>query len=192
MKERICIMGLGFTGLPTAALLATKGYHVLCVDNKSDIVEAINNNLLRFTEPEMEAFVKSAIQSDNFRASLSPDFADIFIITIPKLTDSNRDLTNIVDSAKAIAPYIREGNMVILELTSPVGAVEKILGVLKDNFIDTDKIMIAYSPGNVLSGQTMRELVENDRIVGGLTKEAALHGALFYETFVEGDVIISN
>jgi len=192
MRERICIIGLSYNGLTIAALLASKGYHVLGVDNKPDIVEAINNNLLNLAEPEMRTFVKSAVQSGNLKASLSPDFADIFIIAIPELSDRDQDMTVVVDSAKALTPYIRDGNMLILESTSPVGATEKVLEIFKENCIDTDKIMIAYSPGCILSGQTMRELVENDRIVGGITKEAALHGALFYETFVEGDVIISN
>jgi UDP-N-acetyl-D-mannosaminuronic acid dehydrogenase len=194
MKEKVCIMGLGYIGLPTAALLATKGYQVHGVDVKPEVVEIINKGLIHIVEPELDAFVKSAVQSGNLKAALKPDFADIFIITVPTPVDkqNNPDITYVIEAAKAIAPCIREGNFVILESTSPIGTTEKMVELLKETGVDTDKIQVAYSPERVLPGQTMRELVENDRIVGGITREAALHVALFYESFVQGEVIITN
>ena len=194
MKEKVCIMGLGYIGLPTAALLATKGYSVHGVDVKPEVVETINKGLIHIVEPELDAFVKSAVQSGNLKASLKPDYSDIFIITVPTpVTDNNDpDITFVVDAAKAIAPFIREGNFVILESTSPIGTTEKMVELFKAGGVETDKIQVAYSPERVLPGQTMRELVENDRIVGGITKEAALHVALFYESFVQGNVIVTN
>ena len=194
MKEKVCIMGLGYIGLPTAALLATKGYHVHGVDVKPEVVETINKGLIHIVEPALDAFVKSAVQSGNLKASLKPDFADIFIITVPTPVDdqNNPDITFVLDATHAIAPYVKEGNFVILESTSPIGTTEKVVNILKDNGVDTAGIQVAYSPERVLPGQTMRELVENDRIVGGITQEAALHVALFYESFVQGEVIVTN
>jgi UDP-N-acetyl-D-mannosaminuronic acid dehydrogenase len=194
MKEKICIMGLGYIGLPTAALLATKGYHVHGVDVKPNVVETINKGLIHIIEPELDAFVKSAVQSGNLKASLKPDLADIFIITVPTPVDKNNDpdITYVIDAANAIIPFIREGNYIILESTSPIGTTEKLVDLFRDNGINTDKIHIAYSPERVLPGQTMRELVQNDRIVGGITREAAIHVCLFYESFVQGNVIITN
>jgi len=194
MKEKVCIMGLGYIGLPTAALLATKGYKVHGVDVKPEVVETINRGQIHIVEPELDAFVKSAVQSGNLKASLNPDYSDIFIITVPTPVDAqnNPDITFVLDATYAIAPFIREGNFVILESTSPIGTTEKVMNILKDKGVNTDNIQVAYSPERVLPGQTMRELVENDRIVGGITKESALHVALFYESFVQGEVLVTN
>ena len=193
-KEKVCVMGLGYIGLPTAALLATKGHKVIGVDVKPEVVETINKGLIHIVEPELDAFVKSAVQSGNLKASLKPDFADIFIITVPTPVDkqNNPDISFVFQAAYAIAPYIRDGNFVILESTSPIGTTEKLVEIFREKSVDTEKIQVAYSPERVLPGQTMRELVENDRIVGGITKEAALHVALFYESFVQGEVIVTN
>jgi UDP-N-acetyl-D-mannosaminuronic acid dehydrogenase len=191
---KVCVLGLGYIGLPTAALLATKGYKVHGVDVKPDVVNTINKGLIHIVEPELDAFVKSAVQSGNLTASLKPDFSDIFIITVPTPVDAenNPDITYVIEAAEAIVPYVKEGNYIILESTSPIGTTEKLVDLYKQKGIATDELHFAYSPERVLPGQTMRELVENDRIVGGITKEAALHVALFYESFVQGEVIITN
>jgi UDP-N-acetyl-D-mannosaminuronic acid dehydrogenase len=194
MKEKVCIMGLGYIGLPTAALLATKGYHVHGVDIKPEVVETINKGQIHIVEPELDAFVKSAVQSGNLKASIKPDFADIFIITVPTPVDKQNDpdITFVVEAAKAIAPYVRKNNVVILESTSPIGTTEQMVQLLKEKGVETDKIQVAYSPERVLPGQTMRELVENDRIVGGITRESAIRVASFYKSFVQGEVVITN
>jgi UDP-N-acetyl-D-mannosaminuronic acid dehydrogenase len=193
-KEKVCIMGLGYIGLPTAALLATKGYTVHGVDVKPEVVETINKGLIHIVEPELDVFVRSAVQSGNLKASLTPDFSDIFIITVPTPVDNenNPDITYVIEATNAIAPYIREGNYLILESTSPIGTTEKLVEILKSKGINTGGIYVAYSPERVLPGQTMRELVQNDRIVGGITNEAAIHVTLFYESFVQGEVVITN
>lgn len=190
----MCVLGLGYIGLPTAALLATKGYKVHGVDVKPEVVETINKGLIHIVEPELDAFVKSAVQSGNLKASLKPDFADIFIITVPTPIDKNNDpdITFVIEAANAIMPYVKDGNYIILESTSPIGTTEKLVELFMNKGINTDTLHFAYSPERVLPGQTMRELVENDRIVGGITKEGALHVTLFYESFVQGNVIITN
>ncbi len=194
MKKKICIMGLGYIGLPTGALLATKGHQVHGVDVKPEVVEIINKGLIHIVEPELDAFVKSAVQSGNLKASLQPDNADIFIITVPTPVDeqNNPDITYVIDATNAIAPFIREGNCLILESTSPIGTTEKLVALLRDKGVDVDKIHVVYSPERVLPGQTMRELVQNDRIVGGITPEAAEVVCEFYESFVQGEVIKTN
>jgi UDP-N-acetyl-D-mannosaminuronic acid dehydrogenase len=194
MKEKVCIMGLGYIGLPTAALLATKGYPVHGVDINPEVVDTINKGLIHIVEPGLDVFVKSAVQSGNLKASLKPELSDIFIITVPTPVDkqNNPDITFVIEATKAIAPYIREGNFIILESTSPIGTTEKIVELLKQSGVEMDRVQVAYSPERVLPGQTMRELVENDRIVGGITREAAIHVSLFYESFVQGEVLLTN
>lgn len=191
MKEKICVMGLGYIGLPTAALLATKGYQVHGVDVKGEVVETINKGRIHIIEPELDAFVKSAVQSGNLKAALEADYADIFIITVPTPIDedNNPDISYVLQANEAIAPYIKEGNCVILESTSPIGTTEKLVAVLKEKGLNTENIFFAYSPERVLPGHTMRELVQNDRIVGGITEEATIKVKQFYETFVQGEVM---
>ena len=193
MQEKICLMGLGYIGLPTAALLATKGYSVHGVDVKPEVVDIINKGMIHIVEPELDAFVKSAVQSGNLKASLKPDYADIFMISVPTPIDkdNNPDITFVVEATNAIAPYVRDNNIVILESTSPVGTTEKVVEILKKKG-KAKNFFAAYSPERVLPGQTMRELVENDRIVGGMTPEAAKKVQKFYKTFVHGDVLLTN
>lgn len=187
-------MGLGYIGLPTAALLATKGYSVHGVDVKSEVVDTINRGQIHIVEPELDAFVKSAVQSGNLKASLTPDYADIFIITVPTPVKKNNepDITFVIEATTAIAPFLKAGNLMVLESTSPIGTTEKMAALLKDKGVNTDNLFIAYSPERVLPGQTMRELVENDRIVGGITPDSAIQVKSFYESFVQGSVIITN
>lgn len=186
-------MGLGYIGLPTAALLATKGYKVHGVDVKANVVEIINKGEIHIVEPELDAFVKSAVQSGNLKASLKPDCADIFMISVPTPINSenNPDITYIINATKAIVPYVKDNNTVILESTSPVGTTEVIANILRKES-SAKNIFVCYTPERVLPGHTMRELVENDRIVGGLTPEAAVRVQKFYKTFVNGEVLITD
>ena len=186
-------MGLGYIGLPTAALLATKGYSVHGVDVKPEVAEIINKGEIHIVEPELDAFVKSAVQSGNLKASLKPDYADIFMISVPTPIDkdNNPDITFVIEATNAIAPYVRDNNTVILESTSPVGTTEKVVEILEKKG-KSKQFYVAYSPERVLPGQTMRELVENDRIVGGITQEAAKRVQKFYKTFVHGEVLMTD
>lgn len=193
-REKVCIMGLGYIGLPTAALLATKGYQVHGVDIKPEVVETINSGRIHIVEPALDAFVKSAVQSGNLKAATKPDYADVYIITVPTPIDENNnpDISFVEAAANEIGPFVKENNLVILESTSPIGTTEGLIEILRNKNVPVDKIHVAYSPERVLPGQTMKELVENNRIVGGITKEAALHVMLFYESFVQGEVIITD
>ena len=189
--KKICVVGLGYIGLPTAALLANRNYEVYGVDVVPSVVDTINEGKIHIVEPELDTFVKAAVKSGKLKASLKPAKADVFIIAVPTPFHQGYvpNIDYVLSATKAIAPYIEEGNIVILESTSPVGTTDKISEVLKENGVDISKIYISHCPERVLPGQIMRELVENDRIVGGITPEATNKTAEFYKSFVQGEVL---
>lgn len=193
-NKKICVIGLGYIGLPTAALLANRGYNVHGVDVVKSTVDTINEGKIHIVEPELDTFVKSAVNSGKLKASLKPDFADVFIIAVPTPFHSGYvpNVDYVVSATKSIAPYIQERNIVILESTSPVGTTELVEKTLKEENIDTSKLYIAHCPERVLPGKIMKELVENDRIVGGLTQEATAKTVEFYNTFVSGEVLSTD
>jgi len=193
--KKVCVIGLGYIGLPTAALLANRGYDVHGVDIVKDVVDTINRGEIHIVEPDLDTFVKAAVNSGRLKADTKPAEADVFIIAVPTpfykqgydIPTPNIDY--VIDATKSIAPYIKEGNIIILESTSPVGTTEKVAEVLKENGVDIEKIYIAHCPERVLPGKIMQELVENDRIVGGINKKSTKKAAEFYKTFVTGEVL---
>lgn len=190
-KRKICVIGLGYIGLPTSALLANRGYDVHGVDVVQSVVDTINQGKIHIVEPELDTFVKAAVNSGKLKASIKPDYADIFVIAVPTPFHDGfvPNIDYVISATKAIAPYVKDGNMVILESTSPVGTTDKVEETLKENGVDTSKLYIAHCPERVLPGHIMRELVENDRIVGGTTQDATKVTAEFYREFVAGEVL---
>jgi UDP-N-acetyl-D-mannosaminuronic acid dehydrogenase len=194
-ENRVCIVGLGYIGLPTAALLARNGYMVHGVDISQHAVSTINQGKIHIVEPDLGAFVQSAVASGRLHAATKPDEADVFIICVPTpfIPGGNAtpqpDLSYVVAAAKSISSYIRPGNVIILESTSPVGTTELVRDTLANSGVDVSALHFSYCPERVLPGRIMTELVENDRIVGGLTPEAASVAAKFYATFVRGEVL---
>lgn len=191
IKRKICVIGLGYIGLPTSALLANRGYDVHGVDVVQSVVDTINQGKIHIVEPELDTFVKAAVNSGKLKASIKPDYADIFVIAVPTPFHDGfvPNIDYVVYATKAIAPYVKDGNIVILESTSPVGTTDKVEATLKENGVDTSRLHIAHCPERVLPGHIMRELVENDRIVGGTTQEATKVTAEFYREFVAGEVL---
>lgn len=195
--KTVCIIGLGYIGLPTAALLANRNYHVHGVDIVQSTVDTINEGKIHIVEPELDTFVRSAVNSGNLIASILPAEADCFILAVPTPFHHNThpdscptpNIDYVIAATRSIAPYVREGNIIILESTSPVGTTDKVAEVLMQEGIDTTKVHVAHCPERVLPGHIMRELVENDRIVGGITPEATRITANFYRSFVSGDVL---
>ena len=189
-RKKICVIGLGYIGLPTAALLANRGYDVHGVDVVQTTVDTINRGEIHIVEPELDTFVQAAVNSGKLKADLKPTDADIFIIAVPTPFHEGYipNVDYVVSAIKALAPYVKEGNIVILESTSPVGTTDRVEDVLKVEGIDTSKLFIAHCPERVLPGQIMRELVDNDRIVGGTTPQATQKTVEFYNTFVSGEV----
>ena len=205
-KKKICVIGLGYIGLPTAALLANRGYDVHGVDVVQSTVDIINRGEIHIVEPELDTFVKAAVNSGKLKADLKPCEADVFILAVPTPFHDGfvPNIDYIVSATKAIAPYVKENDIVILESTSPVGTTDTVEKILKaerpDLFkiqnsklnIQKSSIFVAHCPERVLPGQIMRELVENDRIVGGTTPEATEKTVEFYKTFVSGEVLSTD
>ena len=198
-NKTVCMMGLGYIGLPTAALLANRGYEVHGVDIDQRAVDIINQGNIHIVEPELDTFVHSAVGSGMLTAHLEPAEADIFMVAVPTPFhhDKMNSVTNspipnidyIISATQAIAPYVRPGNLVLLESTSPVGTTDCMVEELAKAGVATDQIHIAHSPERVLPGHIMRELVENDRVVGGVNQDSTQVAAQFYRTFVEGEVL---
>lgn len=191
---KISILGLGYIGLPSAALLANRGYDVLGIDVSLEVVETINQGNVHIVEPDLGTFVHSAVQSGNLKATLVPETADVFIIAVPTPFKEGfvPNLDYVLDATRSIVSVVKSGDIVILESTSPVGTTERVEQVLSENGVDTSKIFIAHCPERVLPGHIMRELIENDRIVGGITPEASERVAAFYRTFVTGEVLVTD
>lgn len=193
-NKTVCVIGLGYIGLPTAALLASNGYDVVGVDLNRHAVETINKGQIHIVEPDLDAFVRSAVAAGKLKAFTEPQAADIFIICVPTPFHEGEGIPQpnidyVLAATNGIAGFVKPGNLVILESTSPVGTTEKMLEVLNGAGVDTTKISIAYCPERVLPGKIMTELVVNDRVVGGLIPEATKLVADFYRTFVRGEVL---
>ena len=190
-KRKICVIGLGYIGLPTSALLANRGYSVHGVDVVQHVVDTINQGNIHIVEPELDTFVQAAVNSGKLKADTKPTDADIFIIAVPTPFHEGYvpNIDYVLSATRSIASHVKEGNIVILESTSPVGTTDQMEIILKENGVDTSKLFIAHCPERVLPGHIMRELVSNDRIVGGTTPEATKVTAEFYREFVQGEVL---
>ncbi len=194
INKMVCILGLGYIGLPTAALLANNEYQVHGVDIVEKIVDTINQGNIHIVEPELDIYIKKAVECGNLIASLTPCNADIFIIAVPTpLRDNNiADISYIISAIESIMPYIKKNNIVILESTSPVGTTKEIEKILVKNNINIDNIFLAYCPERVLPGKIMEELIKNDRIIGGINDKSSKIVKEFYQTFVEGKIFTTN
>ena len=197
--KRICVIGLGYIGLPTAALLASKGYAVAGIDLNPDTVQIINQGKIHIVEPDLDACVQLAVSSGRLKAYLEPQLADIYLICVPTPLRSDTvrgipqpDIEYVRAAVSALIPLLKMGDMLIIESTSPVGTTQAMASMLEVEGVDISKIAIAYCPERVLPGKIMTELLENDRVVGGLNITAAESVADFYKTFVRGEVITTD
>jgi len=194
--KKVCVMGLGYIGLPTASILATKGYDVVGVDVSEKVVEIINSGGIHIVEPDLDILVKSGVNSRKLKASLTPEEADIFFICVPTPFKEGYkpDLSYIEDATKAIAPFVRKGNLIVLESTSPVGTTDKVVAeILKETGLNIgEELFIAHAPERVLPGYILKETIENDRIIGGINEKSAEVCAAFYNTFVKGNIYTTN
>jgi len=189
----ICVIGLGYIGLPTASMLGTKGYDVTGVDVSPKVVETINRGEIHIVEPDLDLLVKSAVNAGKLKASLEPVKADVYIIAVPTpfKGDHVPDLSYVEQASRAIAPYIEPGNLVILESTSPVGSTEgSVAAILAETGLNVgEDVFVAHCPERVLPGRILIELIQNDRIVGGINKKSTRAAADFYKEFVSGAVL---
>ncbi|SEF11788.1 UDP-N-acetyl-D-mannosaminuronic acid dehydrogenase [Burkholderia sp. WP9] len=203
MFNTISIVGLGYIGLPTAALFASRKLRVIGVDVSPHVVDIINCGDIHIVEPELDILVHAAVGAGYLRATTCVEPADAFIIAVPTpLTSENRpDLSCIESAAKAIAPVLKKGNLVILESTSPVGTTEMMedwLAAIRPDLSfphqvgDAADIRIAHCPERVLPGRIVHELVVNDRVIGGLTRRCSEAAAALYKLFVQGNCVVTD
>ncbi|MES3709728.1 UDP-N-acetyl-D-mannosamine dehydrogenase [Pseudomonas putida] len=201
--QTISMIGLGYIGLPTATLFASRKKKVIGVDVSEFAVNTINSGRIHIVEPELDILVHAAVTEGYLRATLKPEPADAFLIAVPTpFKEGHRpDLSYIESAAKAIAPVLSKGNLVILESTSPVGATEQLAVWLAEARPDLSfpqqageeaDIHVAHCPERVLPGKVVHELVSNDRVIGGMTKKASQMAVALYKTFVEGECIVTN
>ncbi|EKO4739330.1 UDP-N-acetyl-D-mannosamine dehydrogenase [Campylobacter coli] len=202
--NKICVIGLGYIGLPTAAVFASRKVKVLGVDINQQAVDTINQGKIHIVEPELDILVHAVVKDGYLKAATSPDEADAFIIAVPtpfRGDDHEPNLDYIKAASKSVAKVLKKGNLVILESTSPVGATEQMAKWLADERPDLtfphqtgeeSDIKIAHCPERVLPGQVIRELVENDRIIGGMTQQCTEQAVSLYKIFVQGECIKTN
>ncbi|MBX6962791.1 UDP-N-acetyl-D-mannosamine dehydrogenase [Alcaligenes faecalis] len=203
MFETLSMIGLGYIGLPTATLFASRRKKVIGVDVNPHAVDTINQGRIHIVEPELDMLVQAAVHGGYLRATLTPEAADAFLIAVPTpfLEGNKPDLSYIEQAAQAIAPVLVKGNLVILESTSPVGTTEQMAQWLAEARPDLSfpqqageeaDIQIAYCPERVLPGRVVHELVSNDRVIGGMTQKATELAIQLYRIFVEGDLVPTN
>ncbi len=207
--KTISVIGLGYIGLPTAAMFASRNKEVIGVDVSEHAVNTINQGNLHIVEPELDVIVKDAVRKGFLRATTSPQPADAFLISVPTPLlplgpDSSTpepDLSHIKSASKAIAKVLKKGNLIILESTSPVGTTEQMAAWLAEErkdltfpqtHGDSSDIRIVYCPERVLTGNAVSELVENDRVIGGMTKNCSKAAIEVYKIFLEGECLVTD
>mgnify|MGYP002620612076 CR=1 FL=1 len=202
--KTVAVIGLGYIGLPTAAMFASCKLQVIGIDISPETVDTINRGDIHIVEPDLEMVVRACVKAGHLRASLATEPADAFLIAVPTPIKPGRpepDLSYIEAASRAIAPVLAPGNLVILESTSPVGTTEKLANWLRaarkdltfpQTHGENSDIRIAHCPERVLPGKIMRELIANQRIIGGMTPKCAESAASLYKTFVSGDCVIAS
>ena len=201
--KKICVIGLGYIGLPTASTFAARGVKVLGVDNNPRIVETLSKGEIHIHEPGLRDIVKAALASGNFSVSTKPEEADAFLIAVPTPFQENKfgeyngvtyklaDMRAVISAAESITPFLRKGNLVVLESTSPPRTtMDLVAPILARSGLQAGRdFHLAYSPERVLPGQILRELIENARVIGGVTPESAQAGHDLYKIFVKGEIV---
>ncbi len=201
--KRIAVFGLGYVGLPVAAALASRGFEVVGIDVTPRIVDVVNTGKIHIVEPDLDMVVQAAVSAGKLRATLTPEPADAFIIAVPTpFTDNHQpDVSYVHAATKMLAPLLKKGDLVILESTSPVGTTEQICSWIAEMRPDllmpeaereNADVHIAHCPERVLPGSVLRELVDNDRIIGGISPYCAELAAALYRSFVRGEMHLTN
>lgn len=195
MIQSICVLGLGYVGLPTAAMFATHGKQVLGVDIDQEVLATLRAGKVHLKEPGLESLVKSALASGRLTVEPSPVCAEAYVIAVPTPLGASLepDMSYVEAAAESLAPYLRPGNLVILESTSPIGTTNRLASILELSGLSVGRdILLAYSPERVLPGRVLAELVQNDRVIGGHSPEAAMACAELYRTFVTGEILTTD
>ena len=201
-KQKVSVIGLGYIGLPTAALIARGGAQVVGVDVSAHVVETVNSGRVHIEEVDLDGLVQGVVARGNLRASLSVEASDVFIIAVPTPVAEDRapDISYVLQAARTVAPVLKNGDTVILESTSPVGTTEAMRDLIAELRPDlkmpapgvAGDIAIAYCPERVLPGRILVELIDNDRVVGGVTPRCARKALQFYRRFVRGACVTTS
>ena len=194
---KVCIIGQGYIGLPTAALFSKNDCEVVGVDISPEMVDNLNKGIIHIEEPGIGDLINDAIAKNSYSASLTPQKADAFIITVPTpyiVENYSCDLSYVIDACNSILPFLEKGNTVIVESTiAPLSTDEQIKPIFeKAGFTIGKDLFLAHCPERVLPGQIMYELVNNNRIIGGVTPECAKKASEVYGQFVEGELILTE
>ncbi|MEJ5316222.1 MAG: UDP-N-acetyl-D-mannosamine dehydrogenase [Tenuifilum sp.] len=194
-KSKVVFLGLGYIGLPTAALIAKNNIKVVGVDINEKVVETINKGKIHIVEPDLDGLVKHVVESGNLKAQVKPDFADVFVIAVPTPFKGNYepDISYVEMATKSVIPFLREGNLFIIESTSPVGTTEKMAELIFASRPELkEKVYIAYCPERVLPGNVIYELENNDRVIGGINTQSTAEAIKFYSLFVKSQLHPTN
>jgi len=195
-KQKICIIGLGYIGLPAAAMFASNGHKVIGVDINNEVIDALEKGEVIIEEPYLKNMVEQEVISGNLIASKKPQVADAFIIAVPTplSKDKKADMSLVKKATESIVPYLRKGNIVVLESTSPTGTVKNlIIPILKKSGLKIgEELYVGYCPERVLPGQILFELVNNNRIIGGINKKSSEKIKELYQIFVKGEMYITD
>jgi UDP-N-acetyl-D-mannosaminuronic acid dehydrogenase len=196
MKQKICIIGLGYIGLPAAAMFASNDHKVIGVDINNKVIDALEKGEVIIEEPYLKNMIEQEVASGNLIASKEPQEADAFIIAVPTPLTKNKkaNMSLVKKAAKSIVPYLRKGNIVVLESTSPTGTVKNlIIPILKKSGLQIgEELYVGYCPERVLPGQILFELVNNNRIIGGINRKSAENIKYLYQTFVKGEIYLTD
>jgi UDP-N-acetyl-D-mannosaminuronic acid dehydrogenase len=194
MQKTVCI-GLGYIGLPTATMVAGKGLKTLGVDINERVVDTLNRGHIHIAEPGLETLVRGVVQNGNLRVSTKPEAGDVFLIVVPTPFKGNHepDITYVEAATRSVLPFLKEGNLFIIESTSPIGTTEKMQQLIYSERPELkDKIYIAYCPERVLPGNLLYELEHNDRVIGGIDDASTAKAMEFYALFVKGQLHRTN
>ncbi len=195
IKPKVNMLGLGYIGLPTAALIASKKIDILGVDINPDVVETINKGEIHIVEPDLDGLVKDVVSKGYLKADTQPGVADVYLIAVPTpfKDDYKPDISYVKKSIEMIMPLLKPGDLLIIESTSPVGTTDQMADLIFSKKPELlDKLFIAYCPERVLPGYVIYELQNNDRIIGGLNEESCEKAVEFYSYFVKGDLHVTN
>ncbi len=201
--ESVSVIGLGYVGLPTAAVVASRGVNVIGLEINEAVVERINQGQVHIVEPDLDMLVQATVSTGRLRATTKAEQADVYVIAVPTpfKEDHQPDLSYVQSVAESIAPVLQKGCLVILESTSPVGTTEQVVQWLAAARPDLafpgpkqgdPDVNVAYCPERILPGNVLRELVDNDRIIGGMTPECAQRAVEFYRIFMTGECLVTN
>lgn len=193
---KICVVGLGYIGLPTAAMFASAGHEAVGVDCNPEIIDALNKGEIVIEEPGLGELVRQVVRGKSLRGSLTPEDSNVFIIAVPTpiTSDKKAGMSYVTSATESIVPYLHKGNTVILESTSPVGTVDEIMAPIlaTSGLVPGEDFYLGHSPERVIPGQILQELVNNSRIAGGFNPASSEKIAEIYKCFVKGDIYLTD